>query len=238
MPENDLTAALTSVEGTWNDLSLSGPGRARLTSAALIVETESGVIEVAWSDIGGGSWRTGTLTVHGPGGTARLHSSEGLDQVWVTLVARVCPLPELARGHRVLGSRRGGRVDLQAALLTPLLQARRRLEDEKDIDARVMSMDARALRERLDAAVRAIAQDVHPASPPDRRGLEAELEEAMSRLHGDLEAMAASAERFREAPEQARFSTWRQWVSAVQRVYAEADACWASAARLLPRIYR
>jgi hypothetical protein len=163
-----------------------------------------------------------------------IESTRGLEQAWVTLVAHACPLPELARSHRLLGSRRGGNVDLQVKFLAPLLQARKRLEGESDLDARVATFDARALRERVSAALQGLAKDAYPTSAPDRRALEAELEEAMASLFSGIDSMESKARAFRDAPEAVRFMAWRDWVSAVSNVFAVADSGWARASRLLP----
>jgi len=107
-------------------------------------------------------------------------------------------------------------------------------EEESDLEARVAAIDARALRERLDGALQAIAKDAYPLSNPDRRALEAELEEAMTPLFHGIRTMEATARHFRSAPEAIRFLAWREWVSSVSNVFAQADSGWASAASLLP----
>jgi hypothetical protein len=187
-----------------------------------------------YGDIRGGGWRITELTLHGAPGTMALESNRGLQHAWASLVALACPLPELVRDHRLLGSRRGGHVDLQARFLAPLLQARKRLEGEGDLDARVATLDARALRERIVTAVQGLAKDVYPASHPDRRGLEAELEEALETLFSGIDAIELAAKDFRDAPEAVRFTAWRRWVSAVSSAFVMADRAWANAARLLP----
>ena len=90
------------------------------------------------------------------------------------------------------------------------------------------------MRERMNAAIQAIARDVYPSSDPDRRAMEAELEEAMAALFAGLDAMQSAAQVFRNAPEAIRFSAWRDWVSTVTRVFMLADNGWARAARLFP----
>jgi hypothetical protein len=236
MPEPDIEVAAERVLVQWGLLRLTGPGTLRLTRDAMTVEAPAGgMLRAPYSDLRGGGWRTGTLTVHGNAGTVAIESGHGLDLAWVSLIGRVCPLPELARSHRLLGSRRGGSVDAQARFLAPLLQARRRVEDESDLDARVTTFEAKTLRDRLASAIQAIAKDACPASSPDRRGLEAELEEAMAPLFERLGALEVAAETFRSAPESIRFAAWRDWVAVVSNVFALADSGWASAAQLLPR---
>jgi hypothetical protein len=234
MPEPDIELDVSNVLVDWGTVRLTGPGQLRLTSEALLVEATGGTLVALYSEIRGGGWRTGSLTVHGAEGKAVLQSGHGVDQAWVSLIERACPLPELTRGHRLLGSTRGGPVDLQATFIAPFLQARRRLEEEADLEARVATLDAKTLRERLDTALKTIARDSYPSSHPDRRGLEAELEEAMAPFYEALEAMESTAEHFRSAPESIRFMAWRDWVSAAAKVFALADRGWASAARLLP----
>jgi hypothetical protein len=235
MPEPDIELPVARVAMAWGSATISGPAQLRLTSDALIIE--AGAHEpwqARYADLRGGGWRTGAIIVHGEPGSVTIEGSGGLDQAWASLVARTCPLPELTRAHRLLGSRRGGAVDQQARFLAPLLQARKRLEEVADLDTRVSGLDARALRERLEAALVGIATDAYPASDPDRRALEAELEEAMTALYESLDLMQQAAKDFRNAPEPVRFVAWRHWVASVARVFALADLGWASAARLLP----
>ena len=235
MPETDIEVDATNLMVEWGPIRLVGPGALRLTSDALeLHERAGGSVRVPYEELAGGAWRTGLLTIHGGLGRILVESNRGLESAWVQLVERVCPLPELARSHRLLGSRRGGSVQAQGRILAPLIQARRRIEIESDLDARVAAMEARALRERITASLRAIARDTYPASHPDQRGLEAELEEALAPLFAGLDAMESAAARFRSAPESIRFIAWREWVSTVSNAFALADSGWASAARLLP----
>jgi hypothetical protein len=236
MHDGDVELDVAKVDAEWGALRLSGRGRLRLTNEAMRVEAaEGGSLVMPYTEMLGGAWRSGQMVVHGDPGSVTLEASRGLQHAWVSLVSHACPLPELARGHRLLGSRRGGHVDLQAKFLAPFVQARKRLAEEADLDARVATLDARALRDRLSATVQGFAKDAYPASQPDRRALEAELEEALASLFGGISALEQAAGHFRKAPESVRFTAWREWVSSAARVFALADNSWASAARLLPR---
>ena len=235
MPERDLELTVSSALVQWGPARLAGPAQLRLTGDSLVIEPATGEAwQARYAELRGGGWRTGAIVVHGDAGSAAVESKSGLDEVWTSLVARTCPLPELARTHRLLGSRRGGSIDQQVKFLAPLLQARRRLEEIADLDTRVAALDAKTLNERMLGAIQAIAKDVYAVSDPDRRAMEAELEEAMSPLFAELNAMQAAAQVFRNAPEAIRFSAWRDWVSIVGRVFVLADNGWAHAARLLP----
>ena len=239
MPDDDIEVDATNLVVEWGALRLSGPGLVRLTSDILEFQSRAGgTLRMDYEELAGGAWRTGSLTVHGGAGSVHIEAGRGLEFAWIRLLQRVCPLPEVARGHRLLGSRRGGSVDAQARFLAPLMQARRRIESEADLEARVAAIEARALRERIAVSLQAIARDAYPGSHPDQRGLEAELEEAMAPFFAGLDAMESAATHFRSAPETIRFIAWREWVSAVSTACALADSGWASAARLLPGSFR
>jgi hypothetical protein len=235
MPDRDLEVDATGVLVEWGSIRLIGPGRLRLTSNAMSLETTSGTWDASYEELRGASWRTGSLTVHGAQGRAAVESNEGLEFAWVCLIERACPLPELARDHRLLGSRRGGSVAAQARFLAPLLDARKRIEKEPDLETRVALLDAKQLRDRVVAALGTIARDTFPASQPDRRALEAELEEAMTGFFRQLESVDAAAASFRRAPEAVRFSAWREWANRVVDAYSRADGAWATASRFIPR---
>jgi hypothetical protein len=234
MPERDLELEATSILVDWGSIRLIGPGRLRLTSDSLQLEATGGEWAVEYPALHGGTWRTGTLTVHGEQGRAIVEAKQGLELVWVQLLERACPVPELARDHRLLGSRRGGSVGAQVRFLGPLLEARKRLEKEPDLESRIAALDAIQLRERVVASLHAIARDAFPASHPDRRALEAELEEVMTGFFRELDAVHVAALTFRDAPESVRFTAWRDWVARVLHAYSLADGAWATAARFLP----
>jgi hypothetical protein len=234
MPDRDLEVDATSVLVEWGPIRLIGPGQLRLTSTAMSLDTAGGMWQASYEEVRGASWRTGSLTVHGESGRAAVESKEGLDLAWVQLVERACPLPELVRDHRLLGSRRGGSVVAQARFLGPLLDARKRIEKEPDLETRVALLDAKQLRDRVVAALGNIASDTFPASQPDRRALEAELEEAMTGFFRQLESVDAAATYFRGSPETIRFTAWREWASRVVDAYAQADGAWAAASRFIP----
>ncbi len=220
--------------GHWGPAMFSGPARLCLTSDELRLTATAGAsLRTPYSALQGGAWRTGELIVHGAEGSVTMESPGGLDLAWLTIVARACPLSEIARGHRLLGSRRGGPASAQARLLAPLVQARRNMEQQPDLEVRMALFDARPLRERLEAALQAMARDASPGGGPERRALEAELEEAMSGLFRGIEVMDEAARHFREAAEPVRFIAWREWVSKVAIVFGLADSDWSGAARLL-----
>lgn len=237
MPD-EIEVSAHSVMVDWGGLQLAGPGVLRLTSDEVVIESTGSKVRSTYRDLHGGAWRTGSIAIHGVAGHASIEAKHGLEHAWVQLVVRACPIPELARTHRLLGSRRGGSVDAQARFLAPLIQARKRLEESGDLQSRISAIEARALRDRIIVAIQTIAKEAHPTSQPDRRGLEAELEEVMAALFAELDAMDSAATHFRSAPEAIRFIAWRSWVSHVTNVFTLADTGWADASRLLPSAMR
>ena len=148
--DRDLVLTVRSVTGQWGPLQFSGPGQLRLTSDAMVLDAPRGAsLRAKFAAITGAAWRTGALVVHGVDGRVVMETEAGLETAWVALVSRACPLPEFTRGYRRLGSRRGGTPETQARFLGPLLQARRQLEEEADLDRRVAVLEAKALRARL-----------------------------------------------------------------------------------------
>jgi hypothetical protein len=234
-PDAEVEFMVTTVSGTWGTDRLSGPARVRLTSDAILVDASHGAsLRLALAELTGGGWRTGTLTIHGAAGSVSMETTSRLDTAWAALVARSCPIPEFARSHRHLGSKRGGAIAAQSRFLAPLLQMRRELQAETDLDRRVQALSAGLLRDRLQDVLGKLAAEAHPSSAPDRRGLLAELNEAMAPLFGRIDEMEAAARGYAAATEEERFDAWREWVATVMAVYVSADLGWSAAAGLLP----
>jgi hypothetical protein len=114
------------------------------------------------------------------------------------------------------------------------MQARRRLQDETDLDRRLAVFGAAALGERMKQALEGLASEYHPKSAPDRRALEAGLSDAAEPLFARLAALREVESEFAAAGPERRFDAWRVWLTGVRAVFAEADRSWQVAARLLP----
>lgn len=237
MPDERDQIPLTMVSGTWGRPVPAGPGVAHLRSDALhVLDRSSGVLMIEFGALTGGSWRTGRLTLHGNPGALVLEADRGLERTWASLVAGACPIPEFTRGLRTLGSRRAGTHEGHLRYFAPLLHARRRMEDERELEQRLSAFDAAALRERLLQILGSLAQDAHPEHPPERRALEAELLDANESLLGALDSLGQAAQQFRRANDELRFSRWRAWVASVAEVFAHADRSWEAMAEILPAI--
>lgn len=225
---------LTRVEGTWREPLPSGAALLRFTDDAIEIAWTGRAVRVEYGAITGAHWRGDTLTIHALGGSVRLQSETGMERAWTSLLRLACPIPEFTRGLRALGSRRSGAADAQGRFFAPMLQARRRLAEEGDLDSRLSSFRAPELGERLARALTELAASVHPRSGPDRRSLEAELRDEAFGLFAALQALDRAAGDYERAAEQARFSSWRTWVGTVSQVFAAADRAWEGIARTLP----
>ncbi|HSA54412.1 MAG TPA: hypothetical protein VLE53_01855 [Gemmatimonadaceae bacterium] len=237
MPDESDGIPLTRVSGTWGPLRPEGPGVAHVHAGAMrVLNRSAGEIVIVYGTLSGGSWRTGRLALHGASGALVLEAERGLERAWVTLVAEACPIPEFTRGLRTLGSRRSGGHEGHLRYFAPLLYARRRLEDERELEQRLAAFDAAFLRERLEQILASLAQDAHPLQAPERRALEAELLDANEPVFAALNSLRDAASQFRQASDERRFDRWRAWVSAVAAVFADADRSWEAMAGLLPAL--
>ena len=231
----DIEFMVTAVSGAWGPLRLAGPARVRLTSDAISIDAPQGAsMRATLAELTGAGWRTGSLTLHGAAGSVSMETTSRLDVAWAALVARACPIPEFARSHRHLGSRRGGSLEAQSRFLAPLIQARRDLQAEPDLDRRVQAIPAGLLRDRLREVLSKLAAEACPSNAPDQRGLLAELNEAMAPLFERIDEMESAARRYAAAGEPERFEAWRAWLATVTAVYASADRGWSAASALLP----
>lgn len=237
MPEPLFEVPLRTIAGDWDAALVTGPGALRLTPDAVeLMLGNGGQVRIAYGSLSGAGWRTGRLAIHGRSGQLVMEAKDGLDRAWVVLVRHACPVPEFTRGLRTLGSARGGggHHEGQARFFAPLLQARRRLEDEPDLDGRVVAFDASALRDRVLQVLRALAAEAYPSSAADRRAIEAELLDAVEPLLVRLRSLERLAKAWPEADESVRLDVWRSWVESVKAVFMDADHCWSAASRILP----
>ena len=239
---SDVEVRLRRVAGTWGQIALDGPGMLRLREHSLELVTSRGVPIVATYDtLSGAGWHTGKLFIHSAAGVVELEGETGLERAWGALTALSCPIPEFTRGLRTFGSRRDGArksgasdAAAQTRFFAPLLQARRRLEEEGDLDRRLTAFAAPLLAERMTLVLAQLAAEYHPGSAPDRRALEAELLEAVAPLFEGLDLLKAADERYRSAADDRRFVAWRGWTRHVAAVFAAADRSWRAAIPLLP----
>jgi hypothetical protein len=130
MPEEQLLIPRAKAEGEWHGLPVHGEGRVRLHQRGLVLAWAGGDGTSEWrvpfTELSGVMLRGGALVLCSRGGNVTLTSNYTLAGLWRELLDRACALPELARGARTVGSRRGGDPATQARFFAPLLEARRR----------------------------------------------------------------------------------------------------------------
>jgi hypothetical protein len=178
----------------------------------------------------------GSLRLYRGEAEISLSGSDQLQRAASLIMERSCRLPELTRGLRSLGTHRGGDARLQSRFFGPLLLARRRLQEPEALEWRISHFNAEELARRFDGAIQELAEERFPQSPPDRRGLEAELGEALEPVTAALEALDDAGRRVLVSPGGQRFVAWRAWTRALRRVFLEADRAWGLIAPSLQRI--
>lgn len=134
-------------------------------------------------------------------------------------------LPEFTRSLRALAvpSAPGSDHD---RIFAPLLQARTTAHRVRGVEAQAAAFDAPRLERDWRAAISALALARHPRSAPDRRALEAELDQLGRPLWEALARMQDAATALRLATPDAKRASWERWVSSVQEVFDRADDWW------------
>ena len=146
-------------------------------------------------------------------------------------------LGELTRGLRALGARRRGAASggEQSRFFAPLLKARRLAEKSRvgrGPDP-LAAFDGEALRVALGSAIAELARERYPESAPDRRALEAELEECAEPLLAGMSSIVDAANAVRRGPDDDRLVHWRAWSREVRTLFERADRCWVAMAPVL-----
>ena len=167
------------------------------------------------------------LTLFVAGGDAvEAEGGDALRAFAAELERRATALPELTRALRAVGTRRGGDGAEHDRFFAPLLDARARAEQADGWAAQVDAFAPERLRAAWAEAVARLCVERYPDSAPDRRALEAALEEALERTAGCLGRVETAARALREADDAARLRRWRRWIDEVARLFVEADRCW------------
>ena len=140
-------------------------------------------------------------------------------------------LPEVTRALRAFGARRGRPGSDHDRFYAPLLDALRAARDhvargtDRPWEA-AGAVDARAVSGEVRAALADLAARHAGPRAPDRRALEAELEELAAPLLAALDALGAAAADLAAADAAGRPAAWRAWSAALGRAFAAADGAW------------
>ena len=220
------------------DLETAGPGTAGSSSGPAWLRRPHPKLRWPVSYLDGASHRGDELTLFlRSGDIIELTGPARLLLVAEAVEADARALGELTRGLRSLGARRRGTLagGEQARFFAPLMQARRAVErrPRRDADDQLDAFDGGALRDEMTSTIAALAQARYPESPPDRRALEAELEECAEPLLAGMAALSKAAEGVRQASDDNRLVHWRNWSGEVRALFERADRCWCAMAPVL-----
>ena len=195
-------------------------------------------VEVRWDDLDGLDVTPlgdgAVLTLYPAGGDViELAGGRPLLQVAAQLERRAIALPELTRALRGIGARRGVPGGDHDRFFRALLDARARAERADGVAVQLAAFGAPTLRRALEQTIDDFAGARFPASPPDRRALQAELLELAEALLLHLDRIEGAAARVEGSEPAARLTAWRLWAEEIRTLFEVADCCWLS---LLPAL--
>ena len=227
MPDERIAEFTGEVAGTVRGRAVRGEAIVRVGERGLAIVLPAGELRLPYGRLDGWAVEGESVLLHVSGGDlldVRSPSMSG--ELDVALATHACVLPELTRGLRSLGSARAHADPAQGELFAPLLAGRRRAARVRDPAGRVRALDADLLARELDAALRTISARRVRQPGPERRALDAALDDAAAPLTASIAGLGEAAERFGRAPDSGRLIAWRAWTEAVRAVFAAADACW------------
>jgi len=235
MPDEQLLVPRALADGAWKGAVVHGEARVRLHPRGIELAWTDGRSEwrVPFSELSGVVFRADTLVLHGAAGNVTLTSSYTLSGLWQAMLERACALPELARGARSVGSRRGGDPATQARFFAALLEARRRAELQNTAEGKVRALDGAEIATRVLEFLDGLARARWPNDLPEQRALCAELEECCEGMLAACSALSDAANVWFETPDQERLEAWRAWVVAAGRLFQASDRAWGRVAHAL-----
>jgi hypothetical protein len=232
MADIDSVPVAVSVWALWRGAEVSAPGTFELLADAARVRVPSAGLDlmIPFAALDGARVSLGHLTLYPSNGdVVELSGAAELGEMGRHLRARACTLPELTLALRGLGSRRANPGPDHDRYFGPLLAARRAAQRASDPAGRLAAMRGTALEAELERVLRAFAGERFPASPPDRRALEAELDDLAAPVRTSLRRMDDAARAAGAASDDTAFVWWRAWAAECRALFAHADACWLAA---------
>ncbi len=233
MPDEQVLVPRARAVGTWRGVAIDGNARIRLHQRGIVLVSHDGAAEwrVPFVELTGLRILGDGLELHGAAGVVTLTSEHALQPLSQAILERAYTLPELARGARTVGSRRGatggGDSATQARFFAPLLDARRRAELDATAEGKVRALDGVLIASRVNGFLNEVARLRWPTDLPEQRALGAELEEYCEGMFAACEALSERAREWLEAPDERRLAAWREWVLAAARVFAASDRAWS-----------
>lgn len=214
------------VRGTLRGGPLDADASVRLFDDVLSIQVDDREYTIRVERVDGVVWEPPVLTLHVGSATTELTGHPGLQPLGSQITGSALALPEFTRTMRGLGTRRGHLGCDHDRFFAGLLAARRAAEGFVEPESRLAAFDPRRLSQALTTLLTDLASERFPQSAPDRRALEAELQECAERMYAALDALGEAAEQVRVSPTASRLARWRGWTWAAHRVFEEADRCW------------
>ena len=231
---------------------LVGAGEATVVvdERAIVIDAAGRELAVPLAALGGVRVSAGdarSIALHAGGAALELaprdDAGEAFDALGHDIVAAAYALPEVMRGLRAYGSSRAQPGAEHDRFFAPLVRPLRELRaaHEQALGRRsapwraAESVDATRAGAELRATLAAFAVErfPRPESAPDRRALEAELEDEAEELFDRLDALTAAAQRLHAAADVERVAAWRAWTAALAATLDAADRCWSRSTHAL-----
>lgn len=220
----------------WRGGEVSGAGGVELRTDGVRVEVPSAGVELFMPFMSlDGARVSGAYVVLYPasGDVVELSGPAELESVGRHLRERACTLPELTLALRGLGSARGHPGPDHDGFFAPFLAARKAVQRASNPADRLAAVRPAAIAAELDRVMRAFAVERFPASAPDRRALETELNDLAAPIRVSLRRLEDAARAASTAGDDTTFVWWRAWAAECRALFAHADRCWLAAVPVL-----
>jgi hypothetical protein len=169
------------------------------------------------------------------GDVVELSGSSDIEEAGRQLRDRVCTLSEVTLALRGLGSARANPGRDHDRFFGPLLAARRAAERASDPGGRLAALRAPALGAEMERVFHEFAVERFPVSLPDRRALEAELEDLAGPFRASLRRLAGLSAAAASARDDTAFVWWRAWAAECRTLFVSADRTWLAMMPVLAR---
>ena len=227
MPDDRIAEFEGEVAGTVRGRPVRGAAIIKLGERGLAMVLGAGELRLPYGRVDGWTVDGDAVSIRVTGGdTVAVRVAGSPLAFGSALAAHACVLPELTRGLRSLGSSRARADVAQGEIFAPLLAGRRRAARMREPGGRVQALDAGLLARELVSAMRAIAVQRVRQPGPERRALDAALDDAAKPRMIAVSALGRAAESYGRAPDANRLVAWRAWTESVRGVFAAADASW------------
>lgn len=226
MPDERIADFQGVVGGVVRGRAVEGDALLRVGERGVAIVLAAGELRLPYGRVDGWSAEGDLVSIFVTGGDVvdvRLAAAPALI---AALAAHACVLPELTRGLKSLGSARARADAAQSEIFAPLLAARRRAARMGDPESRVQALDAGRLARELDVALRAVSAKRVRQATPERRALDAALDDAVAPLTATLISLGRAAEAYGRSADPNRLVAWRAWTDATRAAFSAADACW------------